>query len=100
MSDQHRHCLERDGYNALLAEHCELVDRVAVLMERVGNLEAELRRLGCQATLTQEIVIDMGHGWPIVRELDAGEIVGGADADMLGLARERDAAGTAPNAGC
>ena len=38
MTKQHRHQLEIKGYNELLAEHCELVDRVA-------RLEAQLERV-------------------------------------------------------
>lgn len=74
MSDQHRHELEIRGYNELLAEHCELVDRVAAqqasiaaLHLRIENLAAELRRLGCAVEVTTEIVVDLGHGWQIVR---------------------------------
>jgi hypothetical protein len=39
MSDQHRHQLELAGYNALLAEHCELMDRLAALERRLTILE-------------------------------------------------------------
>jgi hypothetical protein len=80
MSDKPR--LERAGYNALLAEHCELVDRVAeqqvsidAFERRIGNLEAELRRLGCTVNITEEIVVDFGHGWQIVRELDGASVI-------------------------
>jgi hypothetical protein len=109
MSDKHR--LELAGYNALLAEHCALVDQVAVLTTRVEQMAVELRRLGCTVSITQEIVVDLGHGWQIVRELDEG-YTGGSDAATTGLDRDyaaggdtsmdarRGAAGTAPNAGC
>jgi hypothetical protein len=39
MTDQHRHHLEIAGYNELLAEHCELVDRVATLEQRFATSE-------------------------------------------------------------
>ena len=45
MTDQHRHYLELHGYNDLLAEHCELVDRVAALTERIAELEAAFARI-------------------------------------------------------
>ena len=34
--------LHRDGYNALLAEHCELTDRVAHLVVRLNALIGEV----------------------------------------------------------
>jgi len=71
MSDQHRHTLEIDGYKALLAEHCELVDRLAAVEARIDNMAAELRRLGCTVTVEREIVADLGHGWQIVRVPDS-----------------------------
>lgn len=81
MSDQHRHELEIRGYNDLLAEHCELVDRVAALTARMEQMAAELRRLGCQTTITQEIIVDLGHGWQIMREeMGDTEATDGMDA--------------------
>lgn len=74
MSDQHRHHLAIAGYNDLLAEHCELVDRVAsqqisidALTRRIENMAAELRRLGCTVNITEEIVVDSGQVYRIVR---------------------------------
>lgn len=71
MTDQHRHQLEIRGYNDLLAEHCELVDRLATIEARIEQMAAELRRLGCTVNITEEIVVDLGHGWQIVRNQTA-----------------------------
>jgi len=80
MSDQHRHQLEIKGYNELLAEHCELVDRVAAIEQmladlRIPELVRELEALGCTVVLRieptptadLEFVADLGGGWQIVR---------------------------------
>ena len=84
MSDQHRHQLEIKGYNELLAEHCELVDRMAEVEEmliamRIPELVRELEALGCTVTLRieqtptadREFVANLGGGWQIVRTPDA-----------------------------
>jgi len=42
MSDQHRHQLELAGYNALLAEHCELVERMDAQIILNAALERRL----------------------------------------------------------
>ena len=83
MSDQHRHQLEIKGYNDLLAEHCEISDRVAALETafealnlRMENMGAELRALGCVVSINfvkerrpaKEIIADLGHGWQIIAE--------------------------------
>ena len=52
MSDQHRHQLEIKGYNELLAEHCELVDRleaIEALLQRLHlpDLVAEIEAINC-----------------------------------------------------
>jgi hypothetical protein len=83
MSQQHHHHLEIAGYNALLAEHCELVDRMTKLEEmlvamRLPELARELEALGCTVTLRieptptadREFVADLGGGWQIVRTPD------------------------------
>jgi hypothetical protein len=80
MTDQHRHQLEIHGYNELLAEHCELVDRVAKIEEilvaiRIPELVADLAEMGFTVTLAitptpkapAEFVADLGGGWQIVR---------------------------------
>jgi hypothetical protein len=72
MTDQHRHHLELSGYNELLAEHCELVDHVAALEQRINALASDLRRLGCTVNIEQEIVVDLGHSWQIVRSPKTG----------------------------
>lgn len=38
----HRHQLERDGYNALLSDHCELVEDVADLHKQIAALEQRI----------------------------------------------------------
>lgn len=79
MTEQHRRQLEIKGYNELLAEHCELVDRLAdqqasidALHLRIENLAAKLRRLGCTVAISVKIVVDFGHGWQIVRTPESG----------------------------
>jgi hypothetical protein len=86
MTDQHRHRLENAGYNDLLAEHCELVDRVAGPTERLAAVEhmladlhipelvRELESLGCTVTVRiepirvqAEVMAELGGGWQIVR---------------------------------
>jgi hypothetical protein len=80
MNEQHRHRLEITGYNELLAEHCELVDRVAAIEKlladlRLPELVRELEALGCTVTrrieptptADREFVADLGGGWQIVR---------------------------------
>lgn len=62
-----RHTLELEGYNALLADHCELTDRVARLEADVLTLVAGLRLLGCTVTIAEEIVEDYGHGVKLIR---------------------------------
>jgi hypothetical protein len=70
-SQAHRHQLELAGYNALLAEHCELVDRVAAIeqmLERLGLTQMavdEMLLIGRRSR--HEIVADLGNGWQIVR---------------------------------
>ena len=74
-----RHDLELNGYNALLADHCELNDRVAAIEAllqrlRLPELVAEIEALGCLVTIriekqrpAEEIIVDLGHGWQIIR---------------------------------
>lgn len=49
-SQAHRHQLELAGYNALLAEHCELVERVA-------KIEALIERLGLTQMADDEMLM-------------------------------------------
>lgn len=90
MTDQHRHQLEIRGYNDLLAEHCELVDRLATIEARIAAVEQmladmripelvrELEALGCTVTVSiepiraqAEVMAELGGGWQIVRNQTA-----------------------------
>lgn len=68
MSD--RHGLELKGYNALLAEHCELVDRVAAQQQQIEALKLSVSKLVAwigesqrgRFESAQELVADLSAG--------------------------------------
>ena len=60
--------LHRDGYNALLAEHCELTDRVAHLVVRLNVLIGEVATLRAENVQLRAAVL--GFTDPLIA--DAG----------------------------
>ena len=71
--------LKLNGYNALLADHCELVDLVAKLDQRTAAQDVRIAQLEyliseeimlglAKPHELREVVAELDHGWKIERQ--------------------------------